>query len=151
MLKAERTSIWRSQYRLSLNGEPLTEWDSSTWKSGGRFTLDGQAYQVRAQGFGTRYTLTDAAGGVLAEAARVGRKNWTVRAGGRVHEFQRASIWRGDQNLMHDGVPVGSIRRASSWNSKLEADLPGMPLPVQVFVLGVMIVWWDAAAAAAAA
>jgi len=151
MLKAERTSFWRSQYRLTLDGAPLTDWDSRTWKSGGRFTLDGRDYEVGATSFGTKYRMTDAGGTVLAEAARVGRKNWTVHALGREYVFQRASVWRNDQNLMHDGVVAGTIRRPSSWSSTLEADLPGMPLPVQIFIVGVMIAWWDAQSAAAAA
>ncbi len=42
------------------------------------------------------------------------------------------------------------MRRTSAWRGDVAADLPGLPLPVQVFVLGVVITMWDAQAAAAA-
>jgi hypothetical protein len=44
---------------------------------------------------------------------------------------------------------VGSVRRTSFWRREIVADLPGLPLPVQIFVLGVVITMWDAQAAAA--
>ncbi|MEU4563250.1 hypothetical protein AB0F72_33135 [Actinoplanes sp. NPDC023936] len=150
MLTAGRKSMWRSQYQLALDGAQVAEWDPKVWKTGGRFTLDGQDFEVRAHGWGSTFSMTDGQGTVLAEAQRVGRKNWTVQAGDVAYEFQRVSIWRNDQDLMRDGVPVGTIRQTSSWSGSLEADLPGLALPVQIFIVGIMITWWNSQAAAAA-
>ncbi|BAL90828.1 hypothetical protein AMIS_56080 [Actinoplanes missouriensis 431] len=150
MLTAGRTSMWKSQYQLALDGAPVAEWDPKVWKTGGRFALHGQEFEVRAHGWGSTFSMTDAHGTVLAEAKRVGRKNWTVQAGDAAYEFRRTSIWRNDQELLHNGVAVGTIRRTSSWSGDLEADLPGLPLPVQIFIVGVMITWWNSQAAAAA-
>ena len=36
----------------------------------------------------------------LPSAQRVGRKRWTVQAGDRTYQFRRASVWRGDQELL---------------------------------------------------
>jgi len=36
------------------------------------------------------------------------------------------------------------------WRSDAEAELPGLPMPVQVFVLAVALTTWDAQAAAPA-
>ncbi|BBH71380.1 hypothetical protein ACTI_80650 [Actinoplanes sp. OR16] len=151
MLKAERKSMWRSQYDLFQDGVPVAFWDSSVWKSGGRFTLDGRDYQVRSNAWGSKYSMTDGSGAVVASAAKVNRKNWTVEAGGRVYDFQRTSIWRNEQQMLHNGIPVGVIKRTSSWTGNLEADLPGLPLAIQIFVLGVLIAVAEASAAAAAA
>ncbi|MBB2944265.1 hypothetical protein FB565_003994 [Actinoplanes lutulentus] len=151
MLTAERTGFWRSRYTLLLDGAQVTTWDSSVWRSGGSFTLQDQTFSVRANGWGTKYTMTDGSGAVVAEAAKVNRKNWTVAAGGRTFDFQRTSVWRNDQQMLHNGMPVGTIRKTSSWTGNLEADLPGLDLPVQIFVLGVLIAVAEAAAAAAAA
>ncbi|MEU4163210.1 hypothetical protein [Actinoplanes sp. NPDC026670] len=151
MLTAESTSFWGKTYTIAENGTPITTWDNSWWKSGGTFELGGRAYHVRANMWGSRYTMLDAAGAVFAEAERVGRKNWTVHAGGRAYEFRRTSIFRSDQNLMDGERTIGTIRRTSSLTGNLAAELPGLPLPLQVFVLGVLIVQWQSTNAAGAA
>ncbi|GAB1645659.1 hypothetical protein [Krasilnikovia sp. MM14-A1259] len=150
MLIAKRVSIWRSSYLISAEGRPVATWDSAFWKSGGTFDLDGQQYRVNANAWGTRYTLTGPDGTPLASADRVGRKNWTVQAGGQTYRFQRRSFWSTDQELHTDQGPAGSVRRTSMWGDQVAVDLPGMPMPVQIFVLGVVITMWNAQAAAAA-
>jgi hypothetical protein len=67
-----------------------------------------------------------------------------VQADGRTYEFRRASFWRSEQELLVDGVKAGSLRRKSTWSGAIEADLPGMPIPIQVFVVGVQIALWQA-------
>ena len=46
---------------------------------------------------------------------------------------------------------VGFVKRTSIWTSDAMADLPGLPVPVQIFVLTVVLTKWDAEAAAAGA
>jgi hypothetical protein len=151
MLKARRTSMWRSRYEIENDGTVLTEWEGNSWSIGGHFDLGGRAYRIRANGWGTRYTMTDDAELVHAEAERVGRKQWKVHAGGRSFDFRRDSLWRGgDEQLMEGDTVVGRIKRTSAWRGDVAADLPGLPLPVQIFVLGVVITNWNAQAAAAA-
>jgi hypothetical protein len=149
MLTAKRTSLWRSRYRLAVDGREVATWDPSHWRSGGDFEVDGRRFQVRANGWGTKYRMLDEAGGEVAVAERTGRKHWTVRSGGRLYEFRRASMWSSRQELLSEGVPTGWIRRTSGWTGAAEAELPGMPLPVQIFVVGVQIARWQAQAAAA--
>ncbi len=151
MLTARPSNFWHTRYDLARDGVPVAVWDSSLWTSGGRFELDGRGYRVRAGTWQTRYEMTDDQGVVVAAAEKVGRKRWTVQAGDRTYSFRRASVWRGDQELMDGDTPVGLIKRTSSWRTDATADLPGLPLPVQIFVLGVVITMWNAAAAAAAA
>lgn len=67
-----------------------------------------------------------------------------------VKEFRRASWWRFSQVLVTDGTPVGSIGQHGWWRTRTVADLPGLPLPVQVFSLVVVLTMWDSQAAAAA-
>ncbi len=150
MLTAKRTSAWRSRYRVSAGDRPVTTWDSRTWKTGGDFELDGRRYQVRGNVWGNRYTMVDDLGATVASADRVGRRRWTVQAGGQAYQFQRKSLWSNEQELHNAAGRIGSVRRTSAWRGDVAADLPGLPLPVQVFVLGVVITMWDAQAAAAA-
>jgi hypothetical protein len=108
MLIADRMGRWRGRYRLVADGQPVAEWDPSWWRTGGDFEVDGHRYQVRANGWGSKYRMVD-----------------------------------------EHGAEVGSMRRTSAWSGAVEADLPGMPLPVQICVLGVQIARWQAEQSAA--
>ncbi|MFC7528242.1 hypothetical protein [Actinoplanes sp. GCM10030250] len=150
MLTAKLTSMWRSRYEICNADTVIAVWDGKSWTSGGDFVLDGRTYKIRANGWGTKYSMTDDRETVVAEAERVGRKQWRVHAGGRTFEFVRDSIWRGgDEQLMDGETVVGRIRRTSTWRGDVAADLPGLPVPVQIFVLGVVITNWNNQAAAA--
>jgi hypothetical protein len=148
VLTAEKASIWRGGYDITVDGRPIARWEPSWWRSGGAFDLDGQRYQVRGNALGARRELIGAAGQRLASAERVGRKRWTVRADAQTYQFRRTSLWRGDQELLLGDQSIGSIRRTSTWRGSAVADLPGLPQPVQVFVLCVVLAMWDAATVA---
>jgi hypothetical protein len=152
-VRAEKTGSWRSCYEISADGRPLTCFDGSTWRSGGRFTLDDRAYTVSARRFGSSYVLADEAAGPgaapLAVAHRVGNREWTVAAAGREYRFRRTSFWRGDQELLGPDGPVGGIRCLSPWRGGAVAELPGLATPLQVFVVAVVLCMWEAQTAAA--
>ncbi|MDP9793389.1 hypothetical protein J2S43_001901 [Catenuloplanes nepalensis] len=149
MLTARKSSFWRNRYDIGADGRVVTTWSSSFWRQGGDFELDGRPYRVRSSVMGRSFTMTDGGGNPVAEASRVGRKRWTVTAGGRTYHFRRTSFWSGDQELHDDAGHQGSIRRTGFWRTGVVADLPGLPPPVQVFVLGVVISMWNAEQAAA--
>ncbi len=151
MLRAKKTSVWKTGYRLSADGHPIAIWERSMWKEGGTFELDGQRYSVRSNMWGNKYGMTRGDGTPVAAADRLGRKRWTVEADGRTYEFQRASVWGQEQELHSAGQRLGSIKRTSVWRSDATADLPGLPLPVQIFVFVVVLTMWDRSSASAAA
>jgi hypothetical protein len=151
MLQARKPSSWRGIYEITLDGRPLTTWTPRGWRLGGAFDLDGQRFEVRADIWGRRYGMTANNGEQVATADRVGRKRWSVQADGHRYEFVRASAWTGEQALLGaDGRHVGTVRRVSVWRGDAIADLPGLPLPVQVFALVAVLTVWDAQSAAAA-
>jgi hypothetical protein len=47
-------------------------------------------------------------------------------------------------------VAVGFVRRVRWWRSDAVAERPGLPLPVQAFVMIVVLTMWDRQAAASA-
>lgn len=150
MLLAKKVSLLRQRYDISDSGLPLATWEGAMWRSGGTFELDGRRYEVRGNLWGSKYGMVTEDGTAVASADRVGRKRWTVEAHGQVFEFQRVSMWRREEALYSDGRRIGAVRRTGRWRRDTEADLPGLPLPVQVFVLVVVLTMWEAAAAAAA-
>ncbi|HLL67764.1 MAG TPA: hypothetical protein VK453_18925 [Micromonosporaceae bacterium] len=151
MLTARKAGVWGNRYEVTAAGRTIATWGKVFWKSGGDLNLDGQRYQVRGNVWGSRFGMVDSAGVPVASADRVGRKRWAVEAAGRTYHFQRASAWSSEQELHADGVRIGSVKRVGFWRNEIVVDLPGLPLPVQLFVLGVVITMWDAQAAAAAA
>jgi hypothetical protein len=151
MLQATKVGFWRSRYEISVDGRTVATWDNALWKSGGSFELAGRQYQVRGNAWGNRYSMVDAEDTVVASADRAGRKRWTVEAAGQTYHFQRASLWSNEQELHVAGRRVGSVKRPSLWRGDVTADLPGLPLPVQIFVIGVVITVWNQQAAAASA
>jgi hypothetical protein len=144
MLTAKQTSMWRGRYEIGADGRPVTTWDPSWWRSGGDFEIDGRRYRVRAKGWGFKYQMLDQTDTEVALVERAGRKHWHMQASGRTYEFRRASFFSSRQELVVDGKVAGSLRRISAWTGGIEADLPGMPLPLQVFVVGVQIALWQA-------
>jgi hypothetical protein len=150
-VEARKVSVWRSRYRVTDRGRQIAVWDSSVWKSGGEFELDGRRFRVRANAWGTTYTLVDDTGAVVASADRVGRKRWTVAAAGQTYHFRRTSIWGSEEELVLGDIRVGSVRKTSFWRGDVAVELPAMATAVQLFVLGVVISMWDARTAAATA
>lgn len=151
MLEARKVGFWRSRYTIVVAGRAVATWDSAFWKSGGSFELDGQRHEVRGNAWGNRFTMVGPDGTSVASADRVGRKRWTVEAGGQTYRFRRASLWSKEQGLYVGDDRVGSVKQTSVWRGDAVADLPGLPLPVQIFVLGVVITMWSQQGAAASA
>jgi hypothetical protein len=147
MVTAKRIAVWRARYELTADGQPLGTWNGRAWRYGGTVDLAGRHYEVGGNLWGTRFTMAQESGETVAAADRVGRKRWTVTAGGRTYGFQRASIWRYEEQLVANEQPVGTVRRTSMWRGDAVAELPGMPLPVQAFVLAVVLTMWDAQSA----
>jgi hypothetical protein len=143
MLEATRSGIFRHRYEIRANGMPVAEWSRTFWGNGGDLVLGGQRYRLDATTFTNRFTMTDAGGATVATAEKAGRKHWTVYADGKPHRFRRASIWGNTQELLIGDNVVGFIRRTGLLGGRVEAELPTLSLPAQVFVIGVMATTWD--------
>jgi hypothetical protein len=144
MLRASRTGV--GSYEITCDDRPVCTWKPKVFLRAGTFVLDGRRYDVARGWIGHRYRLLDDAGGLVAEADGVGGLTWTLEISGETdgvrHTFQRPSLFRRDQMLVVDGAPAGTVRRTSVWRDEVEADLPGLPLLVQVFVLVSLLAVW---------
>jgi hypothetical protein len=144
VLRASRVGLLSTRYDITCDGTSICTWKPSRFIGGGAFELDGRRYDVARGGWtGRRYRLRDESGTILAVADGVGRVAWTLETEGVTHAFERPSPVRRDQVLMRDGEPVGMVRPTSAWWGEAEADLPGLPLAVQIFVLVSLLSVWD--------
>jgi hypothetical protein len=146
-MEATKVSFWRGRYSVTDRGREIAVWDSSAWKSGGEFVVEGQRLRVRSNVWGNKYTMVDDTETVIASADRVGRKRWTVEADGQTYHFRRKSIWGSEEELVLGETRVGSVRKTSFWRGDIEVELPTLATAVQLFVLGVVISAWEAEAA----
>lgn len=152
MLEAHRVSSFRPRWEVREDGAPLLVLEKKGWRSGVDYTLDGTPYEVRSTWTGSRYTLVSG-DSEIAHAERIGRKHWSVTSPEGEFRFRRRSIWKSDQEWVagqDSSAVLGSIRRTGTWRGDAEAQLPGMPGPLAVFVLAVVLLMWEQAAAAAA-
>lgn len=95
--------------------------------------------------WGTTYTLTDRTGATVATSSNPNRRRWTIVAGDQTYEFHRRAWWRQHYELVAGGQAVGFIQRPSL-RAEATAQLPAMPLAIQVFALALALTTWDAIA-----
>lgn len=151
MLHAKKISLWRNRLEITADGRALTTWEGSVWRSGGTFEWDGRHYRIRGNLVGNRYEMvTEDDGVAVASARRVGRRKWTVEAGDEVLAFRRGSVWRQEEIWYSEDRQLGSLRWTSLWHREVLVDLPGLSIPVQIFVLAVTLARWQAAEGAGA-
>jgi hypothetical protein len=144
VLHASRVGLLSTRYEITDDGDPVCIWKPSAFFGGGCFELDGQQHDVARGGWtGRRYRLLDASGALVALADGVGRMHWVLETGGETYEFERRTLLRNDQVFLRGGEPAGMVRRTSAWFGEAEADLPGLPRAVQVFVMVSLLAVWD--------
>lgn len=147
MLQARRLRLWDGRYDLLEDGRWVATWETSPWSPGGRFTLDGRRFTVRANLLGGQASLTEAGGVQVATAHGVGRKNWTIESEGTTYHFSRSAPWRHEEKLLDRGRRLGSVRRTNIWRGDATADLPGLPRVLEVFAVAMALTRWEADAA----
>ena len=147
MITARRLRLWDGRYDLLEDERRVATWESTHWSTGGRVTLDGCSFTVRADLPGDRASLTAAGGRRLATAHGIGRRSWTIEADGTTYHFSRRAPWLHEETLSDRGRRLGSVRRTNLWRGDAAADLPGIPRVVEVFAIAVALSRWAADAA----
>ncbi len=147
MIQARRLRRWDGRYDLLENDRRVATWDSAHWSTGGRVTLDGRSFTVRADLLGDLASLTEGGGHRVATAHGIGRRNWTIECEGTTYHFARGALWRREETLYDRGRRMGSVKRTNLWRRDAAADLPGIPRVVEVFAIAMALTRWEADAA----
>jgi hypothetical protein len=140
MLQATRGGF-RLTYTITNDGVFVTRWSAKLFGRG-TFVLADGGYTTKARILGSEFMLIDPYGRQLAVASNPYRRQWTVTAGTQGYVFHRPSWWRQHLDLVVGGQPVGFIQRPSLYGTAV-AELPMMPLAVQVFALVLALYSWD--------
>jgi hypothetical protein len=138
MLTARRAGVWTMRLEIDEDGAPITVWKAGGWGGPGGFELAGRPYVISSTFLGSRYLLNSEPAEPVAEAHRPGSRRWTLRVEGQEHHFHRPFLGGGEHRLLVGGEPVGYVRKGGFRDPGLHAELPGIPLSAQVFVLVVI-------------
>ena len=147
VIQARKVSLWSGRYDILADGAQVGSWEKSGSATGGALQWEGRRYHVRASLSGGTASMSAPGGAQIARAHDVGRKRWTIDADGVTYAFHRAPPWRQEERLQVQGRAVGSVRRTSILRGDTAADLPGLPVPVALFALTLVLTVWDATAA----
>ena len=124
----------------------------SAWREHGEITVGQERMSFRRHG-GRRFTL-EGASGVLATAAKpsIWSGRWEITAGDRTYELAKRSWMSRAIQLRGRGQVLGEVQPKSAFSAKAAVELPAeLPLPVQVFVIAVVLTLWRRDESAAAA
>jgi hypothetical protein len=143
-LEGERLRWFSWDYRISRGGEPLTLLDLEVIRSRGAFELAGERYGFRRTGrFVGAYVLVHR-GRVIARAERerLLPPVYRVYAGDRVLQLRQRLPGRRFQ-VLHGTRAVGQVRPRSLFSRSFVAEFgEELPLPVEVFILAVVLIRW---------
>lgn len=125
------------------------------WRDAGSITVGAETFAVaRERRFSGEYLLT-AGGTTIARAHKptfFGR-HVEIRHDGDRYELRRRSWFSREYVLQRGDHVLGTIARpaAAAFRRRAQADLPAsLPLPVQLFVVWLVLLVWRQAARAAA-
>lgn len=139
--------LFSGRYDIVAAGDPIATWHESAWMTGGTLEWGGRRYLVCASLSSGTVSMGEGGRPPIATAHGIGRKNWTIEAEGTTYHFRRAAPWRQEERLRVDGRRVGSVRRTSIVRGNAAADLPGLPLAVEIFAVAVVLTMWRAPSA----
>ena len=67
MIEAHRKSIWAGGYDLVLDDQSLASFNTSTWRTGGSFVVEGRPYEVRSNLWASTHSLVADDGSVVVD------------------------------------------------------------------------------------
>ena len=126
--------------------------DVSCWRERGSLRVDGSTYQAYREGILSGAYLLKRRGSTLASAKKPSafRREFLVEHDGRRYTLRAKSAFERGFVLLNGTKRVGWITLESIFSYRANVHLPAdLPLPVQVFVLWLVINTWRRAAASA--
>jgi hypothetical protein len=149
MLRARKRGIFKRRYEVESGDGPLTTLAGGR-REGCTFELGGGAYRIEREG--RKRFLLFGPEGRIATADRDTGREWTLKSQAGNLKLAKPSFWRSHWEIRRRGSAKGTIRHEGVFSSTYTAEVPAdVPLPVAVFTLYVVLVFFERAAASAAA
>lgn len=128
--------MFKRSYEIAQDGRPVTEL-AGIRRESCEFVLGGVPYSVVRDGR-KRFTLSGP-DGRMADAVRDTSRRWAVTTAEGGLELVKPSFWRSGWEVRRGGA-AGAIEHEGVFTRSFTAEVPaGVSLPVQVFVLYVVL------------
>jgi hypothetical protein len=138
-----------------MNGDrTVAALDLASYRERGEIVIGDVTYRVfRERAMGGDFII-EAGGRELARATKPSafRDTMIVHHGGADYTLRKPSVWRRAFVVMDGERQIGSIAPESAWTRRATADVPAdWPVPIQAFVIWLVIILWKRDAQSAAA
>ena len=153
-MKLEPRRWYSWDYAVTSGDRTVAEIAIASWRERAEIVIGGVTNRVfREHAMGGDFII-EAGGRELARATKPSAFTNTiiVHYGGRDYTLGKPSIWRRTFALMDGERQIGSISPESAWTRRATADLPtDWPMPIQAFVIWLVILLWKREAQSSAA
>lgn len=154
MLEAVPKGWLSNNYIIQQDGLPTVELHKNMWSEQGGWLLDDLQYTITRDGMtGPFILLVNGAEIARAHKQSVWTKTFDLYYEDKQYLLKAKSVWTREFIVLFNDQIIGSVFHNSVWTRKFIIDIPGLPLPLQLFVGWLALVMWqrDEAAAVAAA
>jgi hypothetical protein len=127
--------------------------DLASWRERAEIMIGDVTHRVfRERALGGDFII-EANGRELARATKASAfwPTMIVHYGGKDYTLRKPSMWRRAFALMDGERQIGTIAPESAWTRRAVAELPDWPVPIQAFVIWLVVILWKRDAESAAA
>jgi hypothetical protein len=146
---------WYSwDYAVTSGDRTLAVLDLASWRERAEIVIGDVTHRVFREHMMGGDFIIEAGGRELARATKPSafRDTMIVHYGGKDYTLRKPSVWRRSFVLMNGERQIGSIAPESAWTRRATAELPSeWPVPIQAFVIWLVIILWKRDAESAAA
>jgi hypothetical protein len=132
----------------------LATLDLSCWREKADVLIEDVTHRVFRERAMSGDFVLERGDQVLARATKPSafRNAFAVSYNGKTYSLRRPSAWRRAFVLLDEERQIGSVTPNSAWTWQATADLPrDWPMPIQAFVIWLVIILWKRDAESAAA
>jgi hypothetical protein len=146
---------WYSwDYTVVRNDRTVAVLDLASWRERATIVIGDVTHRVFRERAMSGDFIIEAGGRELARATKPSafRDTIIVHYDGHDYTLRKPSVWRRRFVLMDGERQIGSIAPESAWTRQASADLPhDWPVPIQAFVIWLVVILWKREAESAAA
>ena len=146
---------WYSwDYTVMRGDRTVAVLDLAAWRERAEIVVGDVTHRVFRERAMSGDFIIEGSGREMARATKPSafRDTMIVHYGGHDYTLRKPSVWRRRFVLMDGERQIGSIAPDSAWSRQATTDLPhDWPVPIQAFVICLVIILWKRDAESAAA
>jgi len=145
MLKVIPKSWFSWDFVITEGASPIADIDVSWWREKGVLTVRGSRYDVYREGMMSGAFILESSGSILARAEKPSafRRSFELEYGKKLYILRAESAFGRKFVLIEGDREVGWLSPNGVFTRQATSDLPEeIPLPVQVFMIWLVVILW---------